>query len=662
MTTFGANFTNLTNITNITNLSTTPSQLILWAIENDEHIDDGSDSIILDTFVNLFWYIIASVIFCIICISGLLIFYIQQTRRYKDDDDKEDRRISESLQHIQYHHHTITVQSNTSKHKLVISAPLESHTRKSLNHSRVISAFSTISALSGLHSPRTPKSITRNITSPSAEMTESTTANTNTQFKPSPRHSRMRRKAAKTQNSKRTRARKRSSNNHRRRHKPSNASSHCESSSEEMTSSDDEEEDEEEEEYEEEAEEEYETTSEESTSSGSNSTSTSTTPEGTDTNHLTSPRFPEAMPSIGSSMASTTNTTPRDRASSRHHYKNPMSLSAFSGVDSDGIDIGSFVDELNMPTIPENVSNFNSSQCSTPSPRSATNDSDQSILSEPVRKVTGFNKEPDPYTLAQRARGGDDKIDALNQDLNQKRDKDKSNKSKSRKGNHGKGKVKGSTRVESESEDDETLDDHEEEEKRMEPLEEQMHFAQEFLDKQQEGYMKYDDGHNKDNDSEADLKSETPDSDITDTNSPSVPCNHKENTPIHDIPLSIFSALSAHSMQMKQFETNDMMPNGNLTSLNAEPSVYESDSTDYQYDSNDDGEYGVIDTPKTKDSDDSSIGNNDTIIAIMKKRQNAISLNIPMADYGRARHNTSGSATSATSVATASTVMTDDMC
>eukprot|EP00486_Rosalina_sp_Unknown_P007053 CAMPEP_0201571340 /NCGR_PEP_ID=MMETSP0190_2-20130828/14068_1 /ASSEMBLY_ACC=CAM_ASM_000263 /TAXON_ID=37353 /ORGANISM="Rosalina sp." /LENGTH=333 /DNA_ID=CAMNT_0047995885 /DNA_START=1 /DNA_END=1002 /DNA_ORIENTATION=- len=332
---------------------------------------------------------------------------------------------------------------------------------------------------------------------------------------------------------------------------------------------------------------------------------------------------------------------------------------------------------MNMPTIEElqneNGSSHDSTLNSSPSPRSAGHSESESPLSQPVRKVTGFNKEPDPYILAQRARG-DDKIEALNQDLETKNGGKSKSKIKIKSNTKSKSKARsgiaaalrisssGSTRVNSlsESEDDETDHEHdhehEEEEKRYEPLEEQMHFAQEFLDKQQEGYNRFDKRDNED--SEADLKSETPDTDHTHTSttSNSNPSN-KDNTPIHDIPLSVFSALSAVSMTMKQFETNDMIPNGNLTSLNAEPSIYESDTTEYQY--HVDGDHGEYDdddmmdgnTPKGggRESDDSSMDNDDTIIAIMKMRQN---LNVPMDDDGRARTNTSGSV---------STVMSDDI-
>ena len=412
--------------------STTPSPLVLIGSGGLGSDNGGSDSIILDTFVSLFWYIIGSIIFCICCISCLLLFYIQQTRRYNGDNNNNKDSFSHHSHHSHHSHshhkrgklsessfgddnnntipyqHQVSIQSNTSKHKLVISAPMMTLTKtKSPKHPRMRSAFSTISALSGLQSPKTPRSII--MTSPTASGHTESITRTNTitntisrNFKPSPRHSRMRRKAAKTQNSKRTRARKRARKQSRRRSTASSTA--CESSSEDDDSESEFEEeydndDEDLDEYEEEEFEEESTSSDDESTTISSTTHTRTPDGHLDTNNITSPnennyrggnKFPEAVISVGSSLGTDTSAT-----NTLTHIKNPLSFSAFSGVDSDGIDIQSFVDELNMPTIPEinndDNNNFNSSQDSTPSPRSASNSSILLNLS-PVRKVIGIIK------------------------------------------------------------------------------------------------------------------------------------------------------------------------------------------------------------------------------------------------------------------------------
>ena len=620
---------------NISNISTTSSQILSIATKSS----NGSDSIILDTFMSLFWYIIGSIIFCICCVSCLLLWYIHQTRRHNNDNKKNSiqRPISESLKDRDIHyHHSVAIQSNTSKHKLIIAAPINNKTSEHRNHSksfknsRMMSAFTTISALTGFQSPKSP---TNTSTTCSANTTSTTNLTRNSRKSGKNKGNG---KTKKTQNSKQNQ-RKKSKNDYNRRHKQSqNSSTTCDSSSE-SEDYDDDEDDGYEDEYEEEEEE---STSSRSTTSASTATNTRTqTPdgvgEGGDIYHDT--KFPDTVISVGSSLATETTGT-----MTFTHTKNPLSLSTFSGIDSDGIDIQSFVEE-NMPTIPELDNDHNSSLDSTlnssPSPRSAAHSESESHSreSQPVRKMTYFNKEPVPYLVhthnGYKKQETNDKIKALNQDLNGNGNTDKSkrkNKANDTNSNPG------SNRVSTVSEDDVT-----EEEKRMEPLEEQMRFAQEFLDKQQEVYMKYETNQD-DEDSEADLKSETPDTADSDTNDEHYPLTQ-------NVPLSIFSALSAVSMKMKQFETNDMIPNGNLTSLNAEPSIYESDTNEYPCTPYSDGEKcDVRDRFKytydgSRDSDDSSMDNDHSIIAIMKKKkkQNQI-----LDDDGRPRHDTTHSAAS----------------
>eukprot|EP01083_Nonionella_stella_P299071 1014873_1 len=57
----------------------------------NDNIGDDRSSLLISTFFDLLWYIIGLFVFCICCISCLLLFYLQQTRKY---DNKIQNQIS----------------------------------------------------------------------------------------------------------------------------------------------------------------------------------------------------------------------------------------------------------------------------------------------------------------------------------------------------------------------------------------------------------------------------------------------------------------------------------------------------------------------------------------------------------------------------------------
>jgi len=555
--------------------------------------DNANTSIVMDTFANILWYIIGAVIFCICFLSILLLYYVHQTRKFHRHHERVTRPISESL-HNKDISYNVQARSNSY---------MDHHLHQHHQHIR----HSRFKGLSGLNSPKSPKSPTN-----SRNSSRSSKRNRNNNKK------------------RRVRARKIA---HKRSKSTSTTHNELSTSSE----------------------------SDEDEDSMSSSTTRTAPKDRTDDvgQHLVSPNnsYPHGMLSASSMGSTTTATTAR--TVSYTHTKNPMSISVFSAVDSEGVDMRQ--DENNpfmdMPPI-EEVHNergsIDSTLNSSPSPRSAGNgDSDASNHSQPARKITDFNKGDEYDKLMVNANNNGhngnngkkdnaynskERIRALNQDLSGNEGGGKSGAS---------GASSGDSSNNTESDDDETENAEEESKEvpfKRKPLEEQMQFAQEFLYKQQEAFLKYQNEFNQREDSEADLKSETPDtttrySDMEDN----TPIQTHQN--INDIPLSIFSALSAVSMKMKQFETNDMIPNGNLTSLNAEPSIYsDSDNNNYYHNHNDtvdgDGDGGVgigIDgdgrlNDGDQDSDESSFDpmGGQTIIAMMKKNK---TLNLHPMDY-----------------------------
>eukprot|EP00483_Globobulimina_turgida_P011758 UN11780 len=75
----------------------------------NDNIRDEQNSILISTFFDLFWYIIGLLVFCICCISCLLLFYLQQTKKY-NSSIKSQMSVSESLQYCESRH--IDPQSN----------------------------------------------------------------------------------------------------------------------------------------------------------------------------------------------------------------------------------------------------------------------------------------------------------------------------------------------------------------------------------------------------------------------------------------------------------------------------------------------------------------------------------------------------------------------
>merc|ERR1712176_910953 len=66
--------------TNTTLSGVRPVEIML---SKDDNQPENNEMILLTTFFDLFWYIIGLIVFCICCISCLLLFYLQQSRKQR---------------------------------------------------------------------------------------------------------------------------------------------------------------------------------------------------------------------------------------------------------------------------------------------------------------------------------------------------------------------------------------------------------------------------------------------------------------------------------------------------------------------------------------------------------------------------------------------------
>eukprot|EP00484_Ammonia_sp_Unknown_P031043 CAMPEP_0197027412 /NCGR_PEP_ID=MMETSP1384-20130603/7319_1 /TAXON_ID=29189 /ORGANISM="Ammonia sp." /LENGTH=684 /DNA_ID=CAMNT_0042456247 /DNA_START=41 /DNA_END=2095 /DNA_ORIENTATION=+ len=608
------------------------------------YYDTPSDHWAMTAFIDLFWYIIATIISCICCVSFVLLFYIQQTRRYQS---KHSHRSTDRSPHKQKDgkymmtknpcHPRFTPRAGaadgTPSHQMpgtetLVSANIDSPFSPKLLHlpfSPNAARSATDAALPTL-TVTTPPADDTSVQSPSASapthiQTQTVSRNT---VKPKTKHKNKAKPKGITSNkpntAKNTKAKviykrpKRARNvTIKRNTADCNAHSHLNARQMPHAS--------------------HRSTSSTASSSG---TAISTTCSSTLSSHTTidmdvhprdaastvqSTRFqPHVQTTSVASAASAASYSATSATMTFSHQKNPQSLSAFSGIDSDGIDVAADPNNAvfhELHPIPESIHEVSHSW--TP---------DANTRAPPQR--ANMNNSRDAHMHGQYAA-----VNASWQHWPDSRPPAESEEEEEEEEEDGSSEGCDESESESASEEDRPRARHTHSRK-LKTLQQQMEFAEEFVYEQQQALSQYVQGSARESMfSPYDSKPRSPDTvSSEDTEqAPSFPEHHQvalaaaqqqeeeaanEETRMQrkhicqETPLSVFTAISSVSAAMARFETNAVFPNG-MTSLNAEPSV---ESEDEEEDDDDDDEQEDGESETSVDSDQN------TIIAMMKKRSN----------------------------------------